>query len=272
MPYLIRTILESSHYLKAPALLWCRGKRAASILKLLSASAPFSSHHYPHPKSLLLAWRQKKKTKQLWIFWNCHKLLFRNWTFHEHFKIKCKSFYTLLYSCFIALVHCNITRNVTFQHFNTFEMLNHQCYWHYQCCCGTCFGLVTSHYPLHAEHTQLDYRIIDSVNVEHARRQKPSRQCAPAVLFTPLECDYFQRERLSCQLRTGRRLQLADVWLLRWSERKWLSAVCNVTSVTKNQPGEKEREVKLQNKRSLGIFLGPKIILESVEKEFIIVL
>lgn len=52
-----------------------QGERAASILKLLSASAPFSSHHYPHPKSLLLAWRQKK---QLWIFCNCHKLLYRN--------------------------------------------------------------------------------------------------------------------------------------------------------------------------------------------------
>lgn len=154
-------------------------------------------------------------------------------------------------------------------------MLNHQCYLHYQCCCGTYFGLVTSHYLLHIlthwTHTAwLPHHWFSQRR--NARRQKPSRQCALAVLFTPLECDYFQWERLSCQLRTGRRLQLADVWLLRWSERKWLSAVCNVTSVTKNQPGEKEREVKLQNKRSLGIFLGPKIILESVEKEFIIIL
>lgn len=48
-------------------------------------------------------------------------------------------------------------------------------------------------------------------------------------------------------------------------------SVCNVTSVTKNQPGENEREVKLQNKRSLPIFIGCKIILESGQKEFIII-
>lgn len=44
-----------------------------------------------------------------------------------------------------------------------------------------------------------------------------------------------------------------------------------MTSVTKNQPGENEREVKLQNKRTLGIFIGLRIILESVQKEFIII-
>lgn len=59
--------------------------------------------------------------------------------------------------------------------------------------------------------------------------------------------------------------------LLRWSERKWLSAVCKVTSVTKYQWGENEWEVKLQNKHSFEIFVGWKLILESAHRQFMII-
>lgn len=151
--------------------------------------------------------------------------------------------------------------------------------------------------PTHTEHTQIDYSIVEVVAMPKSRDVwthiilhisppifSSSMSSCPLLLHTPSREDvsalglFVYRPTMGLlSLRSAvlptqnwaaapvpacRRLTL-----LRWSERKWLSTECKVTSVTENQrePGGHEREVKLQNKHSFGIFLGCGIILESVQ-------
>lgn len=129
---------------------------------------------------------------------------------------------SLLYNCFIALVHCNITHNTerktglicwTIRILYNINTVPYNLF-------RTCSDFTLSF--AHTDTLNTRSLVTASLSSSTAKCKRPET-ITPVLfagLFTPLECDYFHSERLSCQLRTGRRLQLPACRCLT-AEVKW---------------------------------------------------
>lgn len=144
-------------------------------------------------------------------------------------------------------------------------------------CPGTYFGLIVTLHcvsliPTHTEHTRIDYCIVEVVEMQKIRDVWTHilLHISPLLFsFSMSSCPFlFHTLSLEDVSALGLFVYRPTMWLLslrtavlptqnwaaapvpacrcltllRWSERKWLSAVCKVTSVTENQrePGEHE--------------------------------
>lgn len=174
---------------------------------------------------------------------------------------------SLLYNCFIALVHCNITHNT--ERKNTFDMWNHKNSLQYQHCCVTYFGLhIVFCTYCHTEDTQLGYCIVELVNMDvpETRTHHGSALCcfvySPRMWLLSLRAAVLPTQNWAAAPASS--LQTFDCW----GEVRGSDSVQCVKWRQWQRTSQEKTSERSNFKRSFGIFIGRRIILKSTKRVY----